>query len=115
MVLGSPSAASAAKLVYWFPNDTEEEPSGAPDACLDTPAQAGDAESPAGGPGRVSMYVTVFEGVFVRRHAQNLSLCCMGMSDMLKTVLFGESALFVQAELDCFMAWHRLPCTFRLL
>ena len=39
------------------------------------------------------------------------SLRAQRRADMLKVVISTETKLFLQEELDCFMAWHKLPCT----
>ncbi|KAI0636683.1 hypothetical protein C8Q77DRAFT_1247200 [Trametes polyzona] len=87
MVLGSPSASLANKLVFWSP----DAPS-SPDDRSTTNEPTRDADSAADGRlhDGISMYVKVFE-------------------DMLKEVLDGEGKLFTEDELGCFMKYHRLP------
>ncbi|KAL1944729.1 hypothetical protein VTO73DRAFT_3159 [Trametes versicolor] len=87
MVLGSPSASLANKLVFWSPEDSSaaDGDSGGNDTTAG-PSTETEASTHDG----VSMYVKVFE-------------------EMLKEVLLGEGKLFVQEELDCFMKYHRLP------
>ncbi|KAI8989721.1 VRR-NUC domain-containing protein [Trametes punicea] len=89
MVLGSPSASLANKLVFWSP-DTEDSSHGG-DISLDASVAENDIIKAEGGLyGGVSMYVKLFE-------------------EMLKEVLDGEGKLFVEDELNCFMKYHRLP------
>ncbi|OSD08560.1 hypothetical protein PYCCODRAFT_1429618 [Trametes coccinea BRFM310] len=89
MVLGSPSASLANKLVFWSP-DTDDT-SHAEDGPSSADAQDGAAAKAEGSKhDGVSMYVKLFE-------------------DMLKDVIDGEAHLFVEDELNCFMKYHRLP------
>ncbi|KAI0723944.1 hypothetical protein C8T65DRAFT_714858 [Cerioporus squamosus] len=87
MVLGSPSASTAAKLVYWSGADADS-PSSASSSTH--PNRIGEEETNDREYDGRSMYVTVFE-------------------DMLKEVISTESKLFTLEELSCFMAWHKLP------
>ncbi|KAI0333539.1 hypothetical protein GY45DRAFT_1344002 [Cubamyces sp. BRFM 1775] len=87
MVLGSPSASIANKLVFWVPESEDSSPTEQPStdgATTDNP----DGENAVHD--NTSMYVKVFE-------------------EMLKEVLDGEAKLFVEEELNCFMKYHRLP------
>ncbi|KAI0372954.1 hypothetical protein BV20DRAFT_1034206 [Pilatotrama ljubarskyi] len=87
MVLGSPSASLASKLVFWSPDDD----SSTGDETMDIQtAASSSAEAQTSTHDGVSMYVKVFE-------------------EMLMQVIDGEGTLFVQSELDCFMKYHKLP------
>ncbi|KAH9901518.1 VRR-NUC domain-containing protein [Cubamyces lactineus] len=87
MVLGSPSASIANKLVFWVPDSEDSSPTeGASTDATTTDNPDGENAVHE----NTSMYVKVFE-------------------EMLKEVLDGEAKLFVEEELNCFMRYHRLP------
>ncbi|KAI0362440.1 hypothetical protein OH77DRAFT_1515684 [Trametes cingulata] len=87
MVLSSPSASLASKLVFWSPEDDSPAPDESPD--INT-AEVSSTDAQTSTHDGVSMYVKVFE-------------------EMLMEVIDGEGGLFVASELDCFMKYHRLP------
>ncbi|KAI0822847.1 VRR-NUC domain-containing protein [Trametes gibbosa] len=94
MVLGSPSASLANKLVFGPPEESFPADNGQTDSNL----QEGNGAETDGRthPNGRSMYVEIFE-------------------DMLKEVLAGEGKLFVQEELSLFMKYHRLPYAVKYL
>ncbi|KAI0707651.1 VRR-NUC domain-containing protein [Earliella scabrosa] len=92
MTLRSPSASFAAKVVYDSGVDAEFPASGSTvdSSSEDNPFTEDTEEEDIKDDEGKSMYVTLFE-------------------DMIKVVLDKEPCLFVEEELQCFMAWHRLP------
>ncbi|RDX56460.1 hypothetical protein OH76DRAFT_1550917 [Lentinus brumalis] len=86
MVLGSPSASTTARLVYWSGADADSS-SGSSSA---HPGRVGEEETNDRDHDGRSMYVAVFE-------------------DMLKEVITTEAKLFTHEELGCFKAWDELP------
>ena len=64
MVVGSPSSASAAKLVFWSGGDPETPSSGTADAPSSQQTRPEEAEIPKSEDGRESMYVRVFNGTY---------------------------------------------------
>ncbi|RPD66429.1 hypothetical protein L226DRAFT_479073 [Lentinus tigrinus ALCF2SS1-7] len=94
MALGSPSASTAAKLVYWSGVDHANSTSnGFPSTDSDRATEHERRDRDHDGR---SMYVAVFE-------------------DMLKEVISAEAKLFTEQELQCFLAWHRLPYSAKYL
>jgi len=91
MVLASPAASVADRLVFW--NEAEEGNNGAATKDLREDLDGVNEDvSQADYEKRESMYVTLFE-------------------DMLKTVLTSESYLFSTEELTRLMAYDKLTCT----
>ncbi|KAI0647353.1 VRR-NUC domain-containing protein [Trametes meyenii] len=88
MVLGSPSASLANKLVFSSPGDDSQDDDDSQNEDTHSEYTSMGAEHGIGK--KESMYVKIFE-------------------EMLMEILLGEGRLFVREELNCFMKYHRLP------